>query len=97
MNIQNIYKNKDKFAARQIENELVLVPIKNSVLDMNELFKINEVGNFIWNNIDKKNSVEDIAIKISEEYEIDYRTALDDTKEFLEKIDNLIRNINNEN
>ena len=42
---------------------------------MNSVYTLNETGAFIWEHINGENSVEDIINEMTEEYEVDYKTA----------------------
>jgi hypothetical protein len=44
---EQTYKRNENFVFRQIENETILVPIKDNVGDMNCIYNLNEVGAFI--------------------------------------------------
>jgi methyltransferase-like protein len=91
MNISEIFNSKALFATRKVGTELILVPVKKSVADMNEIFTLNEVGNFIWEQIDGKNTEEDIFNAITEEFDIDSDTAKKDVIEFLDRLTDLIQ------
>jgi len=67
-------------------NEYVLVPIANNIADMNSMYTLNETGAFIWEHIDGKNSVEDIIIEMTQEYEVDYETASHDLYAFINEM-----------
>jgi hypothetical protein len=86
MTLSEIHQKKSRFAVRNVGNELILVPLKNNIADMKEIFTLNEVGSFIWEKIDGKNSEDDIASAITVEFDIDHQTAKKDLAEFLEKL-----------
>jgi hypothetical protein len=84
------YKRNDDFVFRRIENETILVPIKDDVGDMSSIYSLNEVAAFIWQNINCKNSISDIKNMILSEFEITETQAITDLNEFvtaLEKIE----------
>lgn len=86
MNIKSIAEKKEHFAARLVGEELILVPLKDNVADMNEMFTLNDVGSFIWNNINEHNTLEDIKEAIASEFDIDEETAEKDLNEFLNQL-----------
>jgi methyltransferase-like protein len=86
MDIKEIFIKKSRFATRYVDEELVLVPVKNSVADMNELFTLNEVGSFIWENIDGQKTEESIANAVAEEFDVDLPTARNDVSEFISRL-----------
>jgi hypothetical protein len=92
MNINEIAAAKSNFVARAVDEELVLVPLRNNVADMNEIFNLNEVGHFIWNEIQDGATLESLAEKIVLEYEVESAVALEDLKAFLQDLSNFILN-----
>jgi len=92
MNISELAAAKKNFVARAVDEELVLVPLRNNVADMTEIFNLNEVGHFIWNEIQEEATVESLADKIVSEYEVESEVALEDLKAFLQDLSNFILN-----
>lgn len=92
MNINEIAAAKSNFVARAVGDELVLVPLRNNVADMTEIFNLNEVAHFIWNAIQEGTSVESLTEKIVSEYEVETTVAKADLEEFLKDISNFILN-----
>ena len=84
MNLDEIYKYKSNFASRKVGEELVLVPLKNNIANMKEIYTFNEVGAFIWENIDGRNDEASIINLITDEFSIDESTARKDFKDFIE-------------
>lgn len=92
MNINEIAAAKSNFVARAVDEELVLVPLRNNVADMTEIFNLNEVGHFIWNEIQDGTTVESITAKIVSEYDVETAVAKADLEEFLNNLSNFILN-----
>jgi hypothetical protein len=64
-----------------IENEIFIVTSKNSMLHTS-----NKVGVRIWELINGKRKIKEIARNISEEFDVDYETAEKDLLEFINKL-----------
>lgn len=77
-------KLKKDFILREIAGDYVLVPIGETVIKFNGLITLNEVGVFIWNNLDKVNSIDEIVNMLLEEYDVEEAVANKDVEEFLE-------------
>lgn len=92
MNINEIAAAKSNFVARAVDEELVLVPLRNNVADMTEIFNLNEVGHFIWNEIQEGATVVSLTEKIVSEYEVEAEVAQADLEEFLKDLSNFILN-----
>lgn len=88
MDIQTLYHMKSKFVAREVGNELIIVPLSGNVAQMNELFTMNETAKFIWENISEKTSVEDIENAMTDTFDIDKETAKKDILVFLTQMEN---------
>ncbi len=86
MNLQTLHKLKSKFVARNVGNELILVPLTANVAQMNELFTLNETGKFIWENINENSTISDIENSMIETFDIDSVTAKRDIELFLSKL-----------
>ena len=84
MNPQNtIYKRNDNFVYRQIENETILVPIKDNVGDMGCLYNLNPVAAFIWQLFDGAASVQEIQKRVTAEFDVPDREAESDLNELI--------------
>lgn len=68
----------DLSVARIVNGEAVVVEPKNGLVNV-----INEIGTSIWELIDGKLTVREIAGHIAGEYEVTHNRALADTIEFL--------------
>ena len=78
-------KIKDGFVVREVAGSYVVMNIGGDV-SFNGMITLNELGAFIWKAIENGDNAEEIAKKIIAEYEIDFETALKDTKVFIEKM-----------
>ena len=83
---EQTYKRNENFVFRQIENETILVPIKDNVGDMNCIYNLNEVGAFIWQNIKCRHSVADLKNMILSEFEVTESQAEADLDEFVKDL-----------
>jgi hypothetical protein len=88
------YRRNENFVFRRIEDETILVPIKDNVGDMGSIYNLNEIGAFVWEQLDGEQNLETIKAKIIDEYEVSPREAEADLSEFvtdLIEIEALIR------
>ena len=79
-------KLKMDFILRDIVGETVLVPINESTSSFNGLITVNELGKFIWENIESSNDEDELLQRILDEYEVDREVAKADLDEFLGKL-----------
>jgi hypothetical protein len=90
LTLQEIFEKKSQFATRKVGNELVLVPLKNNIATMNEMFTLNEVACFIWESIDGRNNENVILTQVIEAFDIDLKTAEVDYDAFIENISKIM-------
>jgi len=91
MDLQRIFENKSLFATRKVDNEMILVPVRNNIANMDEIYNLNELGCFIWAQIDAVNTKEIILNKIILEFDIDEKNANRDFDEFIKKLEGIIK------
>lgn len=84
-----IYEKDQSMVSRKIEDETILVPIRNNVGDLDNIYVLNEVGARIWELIDGKSEIEEIHDTICVEYEITPEEAEKDVREFLENLESV--------
>ena len=64
------YAPSDDVVVREIEGELIIVPLVAGIGDIeDELFTLNETGRAIWERLDGKKRLKDVAKELSSEYE----------------------------
>ena len=64
------YIPSEDVVAREIEGELIIVPLSAGVGDMeDELYTLNETGRAVWARLDGRNSLREIALALAQEYE----------------------------
>jgi Coenzyme PQQ synthesis protein D (PqqD) len=90
MNLKSLQKIKASFVTREVGNELVLVPLAGNVAQMNELFTMNETGKFIWENINNETTMDELAEKMVEVFEVSPEIAKRDVVRFLERMSEML-------
>jgi len=69
INLDALYAPSADVVAREIEDELIIVPITAEIGDLeDELFTLNETGRDIWNRLDGKRTLREIAAELADEY-----------------------------
>jgi hypothetical protein len=60
--LENVYKPSEDVVAREIEGEIIIVPLVAGIGDMeDELFTLNDTGKAIWDQLDRQTSLADVA------------------------------------
>lgn len=92
--LEKCFEKDPNIVSRKIADEVILVPIRRGVGDLENIFTLNEVGAFVWELLNGENKLKDIVKIISEDFDIDPKTAEKDLIYFvheLEKVE-LIKN-----
>ena len=84
--LDKIYKRNENFVFRKIEDETILVPLKDNVDDMGSIYNLNEVAAFVWEQLDGKKSLGDIKNRLLEEFEVYAVEAGDDLSEYIAQL-----------
>lgn len=75
-----------EFILREIAGECVLVPTGATTQEFNGLITMTDTAKFIWENLERAESLEEMIQMVCEVYEIDEETAKQDTIEFLTQL-----------
>ncbi len=89
-----IYRKDPSIVARQIAGEMILVPIRQNVGDLESIYLLNETAMFAWQLFDGTHTLGDIREQISQEFEVDGEQAGEDLVELvahLEKVGALLK------
>ena len=87
--LDKIYKRDENFVFRKIEDETILVPLKDNVGDMGSIYNLNEVAAFVWEQLDGKKSLGDIKHRLVEEFEVSAVEAGDDLSEYIVQLEEI--------
>src|SRR5580692_3782198 len=87
-------RNRD-VVSRQIEGELVIVPIRRGVGDLNSLYTLNPVGSVLWDFMTEGHTLPEMVQRVCDEFEVTTNQAKADIQEFLGSLleENLIQSL----
>lgn len=86
---QEIYRQDDSFVSRRIEDEVILVPIRQNVADLESIYTLSEVGAYIWEQIDGRRTTAEVLPLMVGEFEVSEEEAQKDLKEFIEQLSSI--------
>lgn len=68
--VNKIYVPSEDIVAREIEGELIIVPLAAGIGDVeDELFTMNETGKAIWSKLDGRRSLKKLIQELTGEFE----------------------------
>ena len=71
------------FVIRELGDELIIISENGS-----EMHTVDEIGSFIWKNINGKNTIQSIVDRICNEYEVKKQIAQKDLMNFIKSLIN---------
>ena len=82
----HVFQKNENFVFRQIDDETILVPIKDNLGDMGSIYNLNEVGAFVWEHLDGLKTLSNINKMVIDEFEISENEAQQDLIEFVKQL-----------
>lgn len=82
-------KQIQKFISRKFINEILLIPEGHTAQNFNGMITLSDVGNFIWNNVEKVSNLNELIKLIVDTYDVETNEALQDAITFLTQLLNL--------
>jgi hypothetical protein len=80
------YKRTPNAVFRQVAGENLLVPIRGSVADMQQLYALDEVASWIWEQLQQECSAAELAEAIASEFDVTAERALTDLLPLLKSL-----------
>jgi len=84
--LDQVYQKNQNFVFRQIDDETLLVPIKDNVGDLGAIYNLNAVAAFVWAHLDGKNTLQAIKHLMTDEFEVSGQDAEQDLTEFVAQL-----------
>jgi len=87
VNFNSVYIPSEDVVAREIEGELIIVPLTAGIGDMeDELYTMNETGRAIWAGLDGKNTVKTVIAGLTERFQAPAEEIEQDVVGLLEEL-----------
>ena len=84
IDLNAVYTPSENVVAREIEGELILVPITSGVGDMeDELYTLNDTGKVIWEHLGERKPLSSLVTSLSETYDAAESEIEEDVKGLL--------------
>ena len=69
INSESVFIPSEDVISREIEGELIIVPIASGIGDMeDELYTLNDTGRAIWQRLDGKRTLREVAADLKENF-----------------------------
>jgi Coenzyme PQQ synthesis protein D (PqqD) len=82
---QVLERTKD-IVSRRIAGELFLVPVAGDLANMQRMFALTSVAEFIWERLDGRRSVGFIIEEVASRFDVERERAESDMREFVDEL-----------
>ncbi len=86
MKLSGRYRRNPDFVFRQIADEMILVPIKQKVGDLESLYSLNATASRIWDLLDGTEDLADIRDVLASEFDIGEKDLTAHLSTFVEQL-----------
>jgi methyltransferase-like protein len=73
----------NNFVTRKVGDEMVIVPLVNSVADMTRVLTLNETGTAILEAFDGQTSLKEVTTKLLDQFDVETTMLQDDLQNFI--------------
>jgi hypothetical protein len=81
-----VFKRTQNIVSRRVAGELFLVPVAGNLADMQRIFTLTKVAEFIWDRLDGQRSSGDILSDVVEQFDVDEKQAESDIQAFVTEL-----------
>jgi len=78
-----VLRKSDELVTREVAGETILVPIRGTLASLQQIFVLNPVAAFIWEQLDGERSLDEICEGILERFDTTPATARSDLLELV--------------
>src|SRR3990167_6390319 len=87
--LERCYQKDQAVVSRKIADEVILVPIRKNVGDLESIYTLDEVGARIWELIDGKRKVKEIKDILISEFDAQEDMVISDIKDFISQLEGI--------
>lgn len=75
VSLDRIFQKNEVLSTRKVGDEIILVPIRGKLAQLQQIFSINPVGAFIWDQLDGVRDLRSIKLSLVETFDVEEATA----------------------
>ncbi len=83
MNLHRIYRRREEMVTREIAGEVILVPVRGKLAQLQRIFVLNPIGAYIWQRLDGESDLAAIHRGLVDAFEVTVGEAEADLLEYL--------------
>ena len=83
MTLSRRFIKAEDLVTRRVAAETIIVPIKAHVAELDSIYCLNDIGSFIWEQMDRHTQISAIVDAICTEYDVTQEDLMNDIAAFL--------------
>ena len=83
---ERIARKEDELVSRHIAGETIVVPIRGRLADLQQIYVLNPVAEFIWERLDGQKSLGEILQDVVDAFDVERGKAEDDVQAFVTEL-----------
>ena len=93
--LQSVFRKNTEIVSREIARETILVPISGQLADLQRIFTLNPLAEYIWQHLDGERNLQEIANSIVSTFDVQKEQVVADLQEFIPALlkENLITGV----
>ena len=84
--LNRVYEKNDDIIHRRIAGETILVPLRGELVDMQKIFALNPVADYVWEQLDGKRNLMEICNRVDHMFESVPDQVRKDVLEFISEL-----------
>ncbi len=84
--MQETYTKTRDLLTRSIAGEMLVIPVRARLADLQRIYALSPVAEFVWERIDGRNTVGQISADVADQYAVDVEQAASDVREFVSEL-----------
>jgi methyltransferase-like protein len=83
---ERVFIKAEEIVARKIAGETLLVPIRGELANMQRIFSLDPVAEYVWEQLDGRRTLEKICEAVLEAFDVGKKQVEVDIPEFIEEL-----------
>jgi hypothetical protein len=81
-----VFRKNESVVSRKIADEMLLVPVRGRLANMQRIFSLNPVAEYVWEQLDGERNLNDIRSGVLAHFDVKREQADIDIREFMEEL-----------
>ena len=83
---RKVFIRNSDVVSRKIAGELFLVPVKGKMADMENIFALTSVAEYVWDRLDGRKRLQEILDDVEDRFDVERERAESDVLEFIAEL-----------